>query len=128
MDAKDQLAADVSLEEVALDCESFTGSDLREMVRVAKLQRAKHYVASRAAAGGAPAAENSGGLRPLQMADFIDALKKSRSTGAHANDYASQLMFERHQEKTDIHSKAVNMARDAEARKAQPEGSEGSEL
>ena len=108
--ANDKMDSDVSLEEVALDCEHFTGSDLREMVRIAKLQRAKQIVASR----GAGAAE--GGIRPLQMSDFVEALSKARSTGVHANDYASQLLFERLQETSYIQNKALEMARGAESK------------
>jgi len=80
--ASEVLDSDVSLEEVALRTDGFTGSDLRELVRTASLQRAKQMVADLGSGSGI--AE----LRRLHMRDFEFALSKTQKTGKAADEYA----------------------------------------
>ena len=122
--AKEKLDSEIVIEEIAMRCEDFTGSDLRELVRVATLQRGKFVVnsmkeaarasgsnlAALAAEGGSngTGAEGGGGIsrvaafahmRPLNLDDFEFALARCSSTGSAANDYASELLLEEKQER-----------------------------
>ena len=113
--AEDVLDSDVVLEEVATDTRGFTGSDLRELVRVARLQRAKQLLEAMKAeaaggSGGMAAAEGAGkSIRSMVMADFIYAMGKSRTTGSVADDYASELLYENAKDKQSIWENAKKL-------------------
>ena len=91
---KEQLDPDVDLESLAIRTEHFTGSDIRELVRVASLQRMKSYIES-AKQGLKYASEVSSktgvqikselnlATRPLSSADFEYALNKTVSAGMY---------------------------------------------
>lgn len=99
---------DVLLEEIAMQTENFTGSDLRELVRVASLQRAKQLVADlkkiaeEDAEQGGDKKSAGGGMRPLSTEDFNFALGKIRITDKVANDYATELLLEQSRTQADI--------------------------
>jgi ATPase family AAA domain-containing protein 1 len=126
--ASEKLAEDVVLEEIAMQTEEFTGSDLREVVRVACLQRAKHVVSSVKEAfsqkksastksddngsteevqvDGITKASTLAYMRPLSAADFEYALTKTPKSGAKATEYASELLLEEREETSEIIRKA----------------------
>lgn len=90
---REKLDSDVDLEELAVRTEGYTGSDIRELVRVASLQRVKSYVITArqaidmaADSSSSPAASAAGTskatlqTRPLSRADFEYALGKTSSS------------------------------------------------
>lgn len=79
---KDTLAADVDLAALAFATNNFSGSDIREVIRVAKQQRAKALIkdARESMASDAGAAPNSSS-RALTAAHFQFALTKSVASG-----------------------------------------------
>ena len=127
----EKLSDDIILEEIAIQTEDFTGSDLREIVRVACLQRAKDVVSSAKEAllssqkvpnsitssnttattdnnsvGGITKASTLAYMRPLRNADFEYALAKTPKSGSKATEYASELLLEEHEETSQIIKKA----------------------
>lgn len=79
---KDTLAADVDLSELADATDNFSGSDIREVIRVAKQQRAKALIkdARESLKADSTSTANSAG-RALTQAHFQFALSKSVATG-----------------------------------------------
>jgi len=79
---KDTLAADVDLAALAFATNNFSGSDIREVIRVAKQQRAKALIkdARESMASDASAVPNSSS-RALTAAHFHFALAKSVASG-----------------------------------------------
>lgn len=104
------LGSDVNLEQLAVDTEQYTGSDIRELVRVAILQRAKDATAqirdkllkTKANTSLNSDANNGetlnigndelGTMRPLQASDFAFALKKTRDAVQKTREFNTEVM------------------------------------
>lgn len=82
-----EVHADIDLDNISSITEGFTGSDLRELVRVASSLRAKEIVAHHKKTGG----PYSSGMRPLCMSDFTYSASKFHITENVAIDYAGEL-------------------------------------
>jgi SpoVK/Ycf46/Vps4 family AAA+-type ATPase len=118
--SQEKLDADVILEEIAERTDDFTGSDLRELVRVATLQRAKDVVkgAMKAMSSTSKSAGTSSAvtvqaieitkaqthvhMRPLKASDFEYSLSKTSKSGSSANDYAKEMKIEEAEQKLSI--------------------------
>ena len=99
----DQLADDVDVGALALNTPNYSGSDLKEFIRLATSCRARELVEmTRQQMRDKPKDKPKGGkeklelppLRPLVMEDFMQALKKSSCTGDEAFDYAEETLLE----------------------------------
>lgn len=89
--SKERLAPDVDIQEIAMNTDGFTGSELREVVRAASVHRVKNLLESYKKLGS----ENNGkydsvtmsnmasSQAPLTMADFHHALRKTQKSGAN---------------------------------------------
>jgi SpoVK/Ycf46/Vps4 family AAA+-type ATPase len=80
--------SDVDLEEIAEETEGFTGSDLKELIRIAHLQRVKEFKDDLKAMTKQKNTDNNSSNKraPLiprnwQQSDFMFALKKTQKTG-----------------------------------------------
>ncbi len=104
--SREKLDLDVDLEELAIRTEGYTGSDIRELVRVASLQRVKSYVVTARQAinltSDATATSSSSGsdghkatlhTRPLSREDFEYALGKTSSSCECAHTHCSLSVF-----------------------------------
>ncbi len=132
----DDLDESVDLKEVAKRTENYTGSDIRELIRLATLTRAKEFsvavkVAQKKEELARAAIEQAGivipksddaagslssvkkkakesGLRPLNMLDFERALLKSRSTKSNqAFDYEEEMLLESHKAKKEVYDRVA---------------------
>eukprot|EP00605_Chrysophyceae_sp_TOSAG23-4_P000931 GSChrysophyteH1.ASY1.ANO1.1031.1 assembled CDS len=94
-----ELDAELDLQELSMRTEGYSGSDLREVVRVALLQRSKRALEEssreRKIARAVYEAEvqewEAVGKPALVAADFDYALTKALATGAAASNYAMEL-------------------------------------
>ncbi len=107
---KEELGDNVDLDQLARDTEQYTGSDIRELVRVAVLQRAKDVtLACREAILKTKAntslnsdAQNGeklviddstlGSMRPLIASDFAFALKKTRDAVRKTAEFNTEVL------------------------------------
>ena len=96
----EKLEEDVDIEGLALKTDNYSGSDLREFVRLATTQRAKELVVEakkmmeRAGAAGAGLKKlTMPEVRPLRMADFNNSIDKARCTGDEAFDYEEENLL-----------------------------------
>lgn len=83
--SRERVAADVDLEDIALGLENCTGSDIRELIRVASLQRTKASLRDMELLATSDMSnmnnQDDAQLRPLSAADFDYAVDKWRRTG-----------------------------------------------
>lgn len=120
--SKEQLDSDVDLTSLALRTDRFTGSDIRELVRVATLRRMKSYMES--AKNGlkyATEVTKSTGVtiktdipltnRPLSREDFEYALNKTLSAAESTKDFGDAVegneYLERYQKQLDAIEKVA---------------------
>lgn len=107
---KEELGNDVDLQQLAQDTDQYTGSDLRELVRVAILQRAKAVTAQCRDALLKTKANTSlnsdtkngetlkleasslGEMRPLVASDFEYALKRTRDAVSKTAQFNTEVM------------------------------------
>jgi len=103
--SKEKVDPSLSLSVIAEKTPNYTGSDLRELVRVAAIQRVKAIVNESKAQ--APKLNVNGekiiqtpqkgdffNMRSINLSDFEFALTKTKCTGAVADDYTSELIQE----------------------------------
>ncbi|XP_063244324.1 outer mitochondrial transmembrane helix translocase isoform X2 [Bacillus rossius redtenbacheri] len=85
--------ADVDLQEVARLAENFSGSDLRELCRMASVYRVREYMSLDPAsldAQDASLVDDDEYLRPILMDDLLSALKKMRTSKVHTGSLFMQ--------------------------------------
>mmetsp|Transcript_36788 Transcript_36788/g.68426 ORF Transcript_36788/g.68426 Transcript_36788/m.68426 type:complete len:379 (-) Transcript_36788:150-1286(-) len=122
------LSDDVNVELIAASIDGFTGSDIREICRLASISRMKAVLKekklrSAGAEGGAVQPGEKGGTRPLFQVDFDQAITKTIEDGQQQSEYSDELSFDDARDKIDL---AKQWVRDAIARsKKQANGSGG---
>lgn len=89
--ANEPLEKDVDLQVIALNCEGFSGSDLKELCRTAAMERIKEVQASAKVSKVDFNDYSATEIRPIKMSDFSLALAKLKRTkhglGAVAGTY-----------------------------------------
>lgn len=76
--SREHVFADLDVEDIALELEGCTGSDIRELIRVAAMQRTKACMRE---IEQSSALQTDVQLRPLSVEDFDYAVAKWRRTG-----------------------------------------------
>lgn len=101
----ESISEDLDLERVVNLTEGYSGSDLKEFVRVAKLQREKEFVNWMLKAEDSSDAEvyyDSMTNRPLSNEDFEVALQNSAPSAEAATEYQSDIYTDEYNEKVHI--------------------------
>jgi SpoVK/Ycf46/Vps4 family AAA+-type ATPase len=90
--SKETLDPDVDLEAIARAIDGFTGSDIRELIRVATMRRMKDLMKDLSTTGkGGHGTSKAQLVRPVSSHDFVFALSKMKGSGATAADYSAEI-------------------------------------